>query len=140
MNTDNHDILEILKHYKKFTVYGLSSNSEKPAQTVPVFMRSKGYEIAGVNPQGEEIAGFPIYTNLASVPPEFRTMVDVFQRPERIPEIVEEVLKLGGVEVLWLQKGITHPEAEARAEAAGIKVVSDRCLYIEYERCASDLK
>lgn len=63
-----------------------------------------------------------------------RRFVNVFRRSENIPEVVDEVLALGGTEVLWLQLGIAHPEAEKKAERAGLKVVSDRCLIIEHRK------
>ena len=68
------------------------------------------------------------------MPASHRKFVDVFRRPEHIPDVVDEAIAVGGVEVLWLQLGISNPEAEAKAEAAGIKVISNRCLLIEYEK------
>lgn len=134
MNIKDIEIKSLLEKYKMLTVYGLSSDPAKPSQGVPRFMQSKGYNIVGINPGQSEIAGFKIYSSLADVPAQYRKFVDVFQRPERIPAVVDEVIAAGGVEVLWLQLGITHPEAEKKAEAAGIKVVSDRCLLIEYKK------
>ncbi|OYZ10973.1 MAG: CoA-binding protein, partial [Bdellovibrio sp. 28-41-41] len=60
--------------------------------------------------------------------------LDVFRSSDKIPDVVEEVIATGGVEVLWLQLGISHPEAELKAEKAGIKVISNRCLIIEHKR------
>lgn len=134
MNTSENDIKNILLTYKKFTVYGLSPDGSKPSQRVPLFMKSKGYDAVGVYPKGENINGFPIYSSLMAVPAEYRKFVDVFRSPDHILQVVDEVLAVGGVEVLWLQLGISHPEAEARAEKAGLKVVSNRCLHIEYEK------
>lgn len=131
MNVKDSEIPELLRKYKKMTVLGLSPDGTKPSQKVPQFMRSHGYEVAGVYPGHDEIAGFKIYDSLAKVPESMRKFVDVFRRAEHIPAVVDEVLALGGVEVLWLQLGIRHPEAEAKAEKAGLKVVSDRCLHIE---------
>jgi predicted CoA-binding protein len=131
MNVKDSEIPDLLRKYKKMTVLGLSPDATKPSQKVPLFMRSHGYEVAGVYPGQENIAGFKIYGSLAEVPDSLRKFVDVFRRVEHIPAVVDEVLALGGVEVLWLQLGIRHPEAEARAEKAGLKVVADRCLHIE---------
>jgi predicted CoA-binding protein len=97
-------------------------------------MRDHGWDIVGIYPKKHTIGGFQIYTSLAEVPTEHRRFVNVFRASERIPQVVDEVLSVGGVEVLWLQLGIQHPEAEARAERAGLKVVSDRCLIIEHRR------
>lgn len=134
MNVAPEKVTDLLKKYKKMTVYGLSADSTKPSQTVPIFMRSKGYDIVGISPRGTETAGFKIYQKLSDVPAEYRKFVDVFRRSENIDQVVDEVLEAGGVEVLWLQLGITNPAAEKRAEAAGIQVVSDRCLAIEYRK------
>lgn len=134
MNVKDTEIKDLLTKYKKITVYGLSPQPEKPSNEIPVYMRSKGYDVVGVYPKESEISGFPIYPKLADVPAEHRKFVDVFRRSEKIPEVVEEAIAAGGVEVLWLQLGITHPEAERKAEAAGIKVVSDRCVKIEHRK------
>ena len=97
-------------------------------------MASKGHDIIGIYPTEKQIAGFPIFQSLSQIPKEHLRFVDVLQKSERIPAIVDEVIALGGVEVLWLQLGITHPEAEKKAAAAGIKVISNRCLKVEYAR------
>lgn len=125
---------DLLTKYKKICVYGLSPDAGKPSHTVPLFMRSAGYDVVGIYPRPGDFAGFKIYQSLKDVPADYRKFVDVFRRPEKIPEVVDEVLAVGGVEVLFLQLGISHPAAEARAEAAGIKVISNRCLYIEYKK------
>lgn len=134
MNTSDTDIKKILAEYKKFTVLGLSPDASKPSQAIPAFMRSKGYDIVGVYPQGKEINGFNIFQSISEVPVDYRQLVNVFRGSEKIPMIVDELLKLGGVKVLWLQLGIENPEAEKRAEDAGILVVSNRCLLIEYNK------
>lgn len=134
MNVSSSDIKPLLEQYKKICVYGLSPAVEKPSHGVPVYLRNHGYDVIGIYPGGEDFAGFKIYASLADVPKEDRKFLNVFRRAEKIPELVDEILDLGGVEVLWLQLGITHPEAERRAEAAGLKVVSDRCLLIEHRR------
>lgn len=134
MSFTDADVKNVLTNYKKFVVYSLSPDGTKPSQKVPLFMKSKGYNPVGIYPDLKEINGFSIYNTLKHVPAEYRKMVNVFRKPEAIPQIVDEVIAVGGVEVLWLQLGITHPEAEKKAEAAGIKVISNRCLHIEYER------
>lgn len=134
MNVNEQKIAEILKKYNKITVIGLSRDDSKPALKVPLYMNSHAYEIIGVRPDDGDVKSFKCYKSLSDVPKDFRKFVNVFRRSEHIPQVVEEVLKVGGVEVLWLQMGITHPEAEAIAEKAGIMVVSDRCLHIEHSK------
>jgi predicted CoA-binding protein len=134
MENQDSIIKAVFQKYKQFVVYGLSPDGTKPSQRVPLFMKSKGYDIVGTYPRNEQIAGFKIYPSLSLVPQPYLKFVDVFRRSEQIPEVVDEVLAVGGVEVLWLQLGITHPAAEAKATAAGLTVISNRCLHIEYER------
>ncbi len=133
MNVKDSEFKELLTKYKKFTVYGFSSDDSKPSHQVPLFMRSKGYEFVGIYPRIGDIAGAKIYQKLEDVPADFRKFIDVFRRSENIPEVVDEAIAAGGVEVLWIQLGISHPEAEKKAAAAGIKVVSNRCLLIEFK-------
>ncbi len=132
MNVDNDGIKKILTENKNICVIGLSPDRNKPSHSVPMYMKSKGYNITGVYPRGEDIGDVKVYASLKDVPEKDRYFVNVFRRSEAIPEVVDEVLRLGGTKILWLQLGISHPEAEKRAEAAGIQVVSNRCLLIEY--------
>jgi hypothetical protein len=134
MNVKENEIKDLLNKYKKFSVYGLSPDEEKASHYVPVYMRDHGWEMVGTYPKIHDAGGFQIYSKLSDVPAEYRKFVDVFRSSDRIPDVVDEVLAAGGVEVLWLQLGISNPEAESRAERAGIKVVSNRCLIIEHKR------
>lgn len=134
MNIKDSEIKSLLESYKKIAVYGLSSDLSKPSFTVPEYMKDHGWDIVGTYPKMHSAGNFKIYSSLKEVPPDYRKFVDVFRSSERIPEVVDEILSVGGVEVLWLQLGISHPEAEKKAEAAGIKVVSNRCLVIEHRK------
>ncbi len=134
MNVRENEIKGLLQSYKKFSVYGLSHDTSKPSFTVPEYMKENGWDIVGTYPKIHSVGGFKIYQSLKEVPPEYRKFVDVFRSSDRIPDIVEEVIAVGGVEVLWLQLGISNPDAERKAEAAGIKVISNRCLVIEHQK------
>lgn len=134
MNVTDTQIKALLTQYKKFSVYGLSPDPTKASHYVPLYMRDHGWEVVGTYPKKHSANGFVIYDKLSDVPAEYRKFVDVFRASEKIPEVVEEALATGGVEVLWLQLGISHPEAERRAEEAGIRVVSNRCLIIEHKK------
>lgn len=134
MNVQDSEIKGLLEKYKKIAVYGLSPDPTKASHYVPVYMREQGWDLVGTYPKDHEMGGFKIYKTLKDVPAEFRKFVDVFRSSDRIPEVVDEVLEVGGVEVLWLQLGIANPEAEKRAEQAGIKVVSNHCLIVEHKR------
>lgn len=134
----DNEIKEILTKYKKYTVVGISPNQERASFSVTEFMKSKGYQTVGVNPGQAEVGNRPCYPTIQEAQekaPEFSTMLDVFRSIDAIPALVDSILQLKKKpEVLWLQLGITHPEAEKKAKAAGIKVVSNRCLVIEYRR------
>ncbi len=134
MNIKDNEIKQLMENHKSICVLGLSPDSEKPSHYVPVYIKNKGWSIVGVYPKAHSEGGFKIYSRLKDVPLEQRKFVNVFRSSDRIPEVVDEVLATGGVEVLWLQLGISHPEAEVRAEKAGLKVVSNRCLIIEHKR------
>lgn len=134
MNVDDNGIKKILTENKNICVIGLSPDPSKPSHSVPMLMKSKGYNIVGVYPRGQDIGDVKVYAELKDVPEKDRYFIDVFRRSEAIPEVVDEILKLGGTKILWLQLGISHPEAEKKAEAAGLQVVSNRCLKIEYNR------
>lgn len=134
MNIKDNEIKKILNDYKKFSVYGLSPDEAKPSHYVPLYMKNHGWDIVGTYPKNHSVGGFKICSKLSDVPLEYRKFLDVFRSSEKIPELVDEVIATGGVEVLWLQLGIFHSEAELKAEKAGIKVVSNRCLIIEHKR------
>ena len=116
MNVDDSEIKDLLLGYKQFVVYGLSPSVEKPSHYVPVYMRDHGWDICGVYPRMHQEGGFQIYKSLKDVPPEYRKFVNVFRASDRIPAIVNEIIELGGVELLWLQLGIENVEAERKAE------------------------
>ena len=134
MNIAEHEIKELLLKYKHFSVYGLSGDVTKPSHYVPVYMRENGWKIVGTYPKNHEIGGFRIYERIKDIPLEYRKFIDVFRASDRIPEVVDEILEAGGFEVMWLQLGIENKEAELKAENAGLKVVSNRCLIIEHKK------
>lgn len=134
MKVKENEIKNLLESYKKICVYGLSNDTSKPSFTVPLYMKENGWDLVGTYPKIHSAGGFKIYQSLKEVPAEYRKFVDVFRASDRIPEVVDEVLSVGGVEVLWLQLGISNIEAEKKAEAAGIKVISNKCLVIEHRK------
>jgi predicted CoA-binding protein len=138
MNVKTNEIKSLLTKYKKIAVYGLSPDPEKASHYVPVYMRDHGWEMIGIYPKKHADGNFEIFQKLGDIPPDYRKFLVVFRSSDKIPEVVNEVISLGGVEVLWLQLGISNPIAELRAEAAGIKVVSDRCLIIEHKESKLD--
>lgn len=134
MNIKDSEFKNLLNTYKKMVVYGLSPDPDKASHYVPLYMREQGWDVVGVYPKDHNVSGFKIYNSLKDVPAEYKKFVDVFRSSDKIPSVIDEVFAAGGVEAVWLQLGIRNPEAEKRAEDAGMKVVSDRCLIIEHKK------
>jgi hypothetical protein len=121
----------MLADAKTIAVIGLSDNPGKPSHYVSAYMQEHGYKIYPVSPAlSEPVLGEKPYATLTDLPIK-PDIVDVFRLPKFIPAIVEEMITLG-LKNLWVQQGIVHAEAAARAEAAGIHVVMDRCIMVEH--------
>jgi uncharacterized protein len=118
---------------RTLAVIGLSDNPARPSHSVSAYMQQHGYRILPINPaipEGSTLLGEPVFPSLAalSVQPD---VVNVFRLPRFVPTIVNEMIALG-LKNLWVQLGIVNPEAAARAEQAGIRVIMDRCILIEH--------
>ncbi len=142
MNHDSYDdayIRQILADVKRIAIVGASANEVRPSFFVTKYLIAKGYEVFPVNPgvAGKEIAGRMTYATLADVPPPI-DMVDVFRSSEYAPAIVDEAIRVGA-KVVWMQLGVRHDEAAAKAEAAGLRVVMNRCPKIEYGRLCGEI-
>ncbi len=124
--------LRILKQYRRIAMVGLSANPYRPSNFAARYMRAAGYQIFPVNPREREILGLPCYGSLAEVPAPLE-IVDIFREPAAVPAIVEEAIA-AGARVVWMQLGVIHEAAAARALEAGLEVVMDRCVKIEHAR------
>ena len=124
------EIGELLSRVKTIAVIGLSSNPMRPSFGVSQYMQRKGYRIIPVNPNESSILGEKAYSSLSEVP-EKVDLVDVFRRPEFVPQIVEETIRLN-IPAVWLQEGVIHAAAARRAKEAGLTVVMDRCILKEH--------
>lgn len=144
MNHDAYDdayVAEILNTVRTIAVVGASANDVRPSYFVTKYLIDKGYEVFPVNPghAGREILGCMTYASLADIPVAI-DMVDVFRAASAVPAIIDEVLNLDPLpKVVWMQLTVRNDEAAARAEAAGIKVVMNRCPKIEYARLAGEI-
>ena len=125
-------VIRELLSSRKIAVIGLSDNPDKPSNFVPAYLQSIGHRILPVNPTLESVLGEKAYASLSDLP-EKPDLVNVFRLPKFIPAIVDEMIALN-LPALWVQQGIIHPEAAAKAEAHGIKVVMDHCLMVESRR------
>lgn len=123
---------QILQSCHTIAVVGLSSNPLRPSYEIAQFMQRRGYRIIPVNPLEAEVLGEKCYARLEDIP-EKVDCVNVFRRSEYVPPIVESAIAIGA-KAVWLQLGISHDEAIARAQAAGLLAVQNRCLLIEHRR------
>ncbi len=130
------DLREILGQVKTIALLGASPKPDRPSFGVMRFLLSKGYKVYPVNPgqAGKEILGQTVHATMAEIP-EAIDMVDVFRAPEYLGEVVSEALALQNrPKVIWGQLSVRDDEAVKPAEAAGIRVVMDRCPAIEIPR------
>lgn len=119
--SESEDIARVLTETRVIAVVGLSARPERPS-----------YRIVPVNPQYAEVLGQTCYPQLSAIP--FAVdMVDVFRQPEHVLPVAEAAIAIGA-KCLWLQLGVIHPAAIALADAAGLNVVVDRCMKVEYAR------
>jgi predicted CoA-binding protein len=126
----------ILQGNRVIAVVGLSPNWNRPSYFAAKYMLEHGYTVVPVNPGATEILGQKCYPDLAAIPVGGLLkvdMVDVFRKPEDVMPIADEAIRIGA-KCLWLQLGVINPEAAGRAAAAGLDVVMDRCVKIEYAR------
>jgi len=131
LNTSD-DIGRLLAAVKTIAVVGLSNDPMRPSYGVSSYMQQQGYRIIPVNPTISEALGQRSYPDLSSVPDKI-DLVNVFRRPEYVPAVVEESIRLN-LPALWLQEGVIHPDAARRAQEAGLSVVMDRCILKEHRR------
>jgi len=123
-------IKEILQTYKNIAVVGLSSQTSRPSYSVSRYMQTVGYRIIPVNPNETEVLGEKAYASLDDVPGPIE-IVDIFRRPEFVPDVVDAAIRRKA-RVIWMQLGIVNEAAAARARAAGLEVVMDRCILVEH--------
>lgn len=125
-NPSDDQIRELLHKYKKVAVVGLSSDPARPSYAVAQYLLSKGFEIIPVNPKEKEILGKKAYPDLSSIPDRVE-IVSIFRRPEHVPPIVEEAVRIGA-KVVWMQEGVVNHPAALEGSQNGITVVMDRCM------------
>jgi predicted CoA-binding protein len=123
---------ELLSSAKTIAVVGLSSKRYRPSYGVAEYLKSAGYRVIPVNPAETEVLGEHCYPDLESIP-EKVDIVDVFRRAEAAGEVVDAAIRIGAG-AIWLQEGVIDDQAAARARAAGIPIVMDRCILKEHRR------
>lgn len=134
-------IAGILREVRTIAMVGASANEVRPSFFAMKYLLAKGFSVLPVNPgqAGKDILGQRVFASLSEVPVPI-DMVDVFRSSDAVPDILDEMLRLEPLpKVLWLQLTVRHDDAARRAEAAGIRVVMDRCPKIEYGRLSGEI-
>jgi uncharacterized protein len=131
MNSDQ-TMKDILLSTKTIASVGLSSNTEKESYWIASYLKEQGYHVIPVNPTATEIFGEKAYPDLESVPEKI-DVVQVFRKPEDVPPIVDDAIKVGA-KVVWMQEGIVNEEAAQKAREAGLQVVMDACMRATHRR------
>jgi len=132
--TRDEDIKALLERTRTIALVGASDRPDRPSNRVMAVLQRHGYRVLPVNPQitGEHLHGEFVWRDLAQIG-EPIDMVDIFRRPQAAGEAVDEAIA-AGAKAVWMQLGVINAEAAARAEAAGLQVVMDRCPAIEIPR------
>jgi uncharacterized protein len=131
------DRLAILQQARSIALVGISANPLRSSNFVGTYLVKTPYTVYAVNPMYREVLGVRCHASLADLP-EPPDIVDVFRRVEELPAVVDEAIAVGA-RAVWFQLGLRHDGAAARAVAAGLEVVQDRCLKIEHARFAGGL-
>jgi predicted CoA-binding protein len=126
------EIRQLLATSRRIAVVGLSDKPDRDSYRVAEYLLQQGYEVIPVNPNVREVLGRPAWASLREVPGPV-DIVDIFRRPDAVPEIVEAAIARSD-RAIWMQEGIVHNEAAERARAAGLKVVMNRCLMKEHRQ------
>jgi predicted CoA-binding protein len=123
---------EILKSSRVVAIVALSTKPDRPSYGVASYLMEHGYRIIPVNPKEKQILREPSYPDLGSIP-EPVDVVDIFRRPEEVPGIVDEAIRMGA-KAVWMQEDVINEGAAAKAREAGLLVVMDRCMKKEHQR------
>jgi predicted CoA-binding protein len=130
--TTDEEIRQLLQEAQHVAVVGWSPKPDRPSHEVAAYLKAHGYTVYLVNPTAPSAPEQPVFTDLTAIQVPI-DIVDVFRRPEDVPEVVEAAIAVGA-KAIWIQLGIVNEEAAQRASAAGLKVVMDRCMKLEHER------
>ena len=130
----DEELRDRLHKVKTIAVIGISPKEDRPSFVVASYLKSKGYRIIPVRPDGGSILGEKIYRSLLEIPREIEIdIVDIFRKSEDVPPIVEEAIERKA-KVIWMQEGVIHQDSALKAEERGLEVVMDRCIKKEHQR------
>jgi predicted CoA-binding protein len=125
------DAIAVLTHFRRVAVVGISERPERASHYVARYLVEAGYDVVPVNPQLTSVLERPCYPDLRAIPAPVE-VVDVFRRSELVPPIVDDAIACGA-RAIWMQDGVVHEAAAAKARAAGLVVVMDRCMLRDHQ-------
>jgi predicted CoA-binding protein len=131
-NASSEEIRQILLQARTIAVVGISDKPDRDSHRVAAYLQQHGYRIVPVNPAVKEVLGEKAYARLEDVSEKI-DVVDIFRRPEAVPEIVDSAIAVGA-RVVWMQDGIVHNAAADKARAAGLQVVMSKCMLREHRQ------
>ncbi len=134
MNVTDEELRNVLTGARTIAVVGLSDKPERDSNEIARYLQAQGYRIVPVNPMLSEVLGEKSYPSLAAVPPEVRIdVVDIFRRSDQVPPIVDDAIARKAP-VVWMQLGVEHAAAAAKARAAGATVYENLCIMVQHRR------
>jgi predicted CoA-binding protein len=131
-NATPQEVRELLQRVRTIAVVGLSDKPDRDSYHVAAYLQAHGYRIIPINPAVREVLGEKAYARVQDVP-EKVDLVDIFRKPEAVPEVVEDAIA-AGAGAIWMQEGIAHNAAADRARGAGLAVVMNKCILKEHRR------
>ncbi len=130
MLTTDDELKKLLTESKTIAVVGASPKPWRDSGSISNFLNKKGYNVFPVNPRYEEIYGMKCYPDLKSLPEKI-DVVNIFRNPDEVEPVIDEAIAVGAKSV-WMQLGVINEAAAEKAQQAGLDVVMDRCISIEY--------
>jgi len=128
----DEQLKHILETARVIATVGFSANPGKPSHAIPRYLMEQGYRVIPINPTLTEVLGEKAYAELTEVP-DTVDVVQLFRPSEAVPPIVDQAIQVGA-KVVWMQEGISNEAAAAKARAAGLEVVMNRCMKVEHRR------
>ncbi|HYA70450.1 MAG TPA: CoA-binding protein [Thermoplasmata archaeon] len=139
MTVTDAELRDVLGRARTIAVVGLSDKADRDSNQIARYLQSQGYRVVPVNPMLTEVLGEKAYPSLSAIPPEVHVdIVDVFRRSDQIPPIVDEAIARGD-KVVWMQLGVEHAPAAAKARAAGLTVFENLCIMVQHRRLKGSL-
>jgi len=139
MAVEDSELRELLGEARTIAVVGLSDKPDRDSNEVARYLQAQGYRIVPVNPMLTEVLGERSYPSLTAIPPELKVdIVDIFRRSDQVPPIVDEAIARRDP-VVWMQLGVEHPAAAAKARAAGLTVLENLCIMVQHRRLKGSL-